>query len=417
MATLLQYADGPSSSSEEDEDFLAVLEEACCISASEGDDDCRSDTENEAQAALRSAVIPGDQLPLAAAIPFGHAALTGAEEDRHRIAKMEEWFATVAARPDGGPEAVAMHGVELRATEECGVGVFVAETGAGLVAGHVALKLGRNCILSHQRALNGCVAYYDIASILEAVRCPPTTTVALFLVARRALDLEVLIPGRAAQDRAALPEVLATAAAVDSAAAAAAPAAAPAAPAPPPPAAPTGLLDAWVATLPGYSRLECAIPSLCRLTLPEGTRSDAVHAVEDKLRRQVAAVLSYVDDELRGRATFAPFFPVEVFSETALTWALGLIYSRGFDCGMGATTMLPLIDMVNHAAEGTHQCNCKRCFDHSGAIVVVTNRAIAPGEELRHTYAPNIRSCGDEQGDDEQLQAELMVKYGVQSTW
>ena len=62
----------------------------------------------------------------------------------------------------------------------------------------------------------------------------------------------------------------------------------------------------------------------------------------------------------------------------------GLIYSRGFDCGMGAMTMLPLIDMVNHATEGTIECNCKRCFDHSGAIVVVTSRAIGPGEELCH---------------------------------
>eukprot|EP01043_Picozoa_sp_COSAG02_P047792 COSAG02_NODE_4619_length_5156_cov_4.440577_1_plen_374_part_00 len=370
-----------------------MLEEACCTCSSE-EDDCNS--ENETHVALLAAVIPGDQLPLPAAIPFGHAApLTRAEEDRHRIVKMEEWLATVAARPDGGPEAVAMHGVELRATEGCGVGVFAAEAGTGLGVGHVALKLGRDCILSHQRALDGCVAYYDIASILEAVRCPPTTAVALFLVARRALDLS---PGRATQHQAALTEVAAhadTATSVGS---------------------PPGLLDRWVATLPGYSRLECAVPSLCTPTQPGGTRPDAVQAVEDKLRRQVAAVLSYVEDEIRGRAAFVPFFPREVFSEAALTWALGLIYSRGFDCGIGATTMLPMIDMVNHAAEGTHECNCRRCFDHSGAVVVMTSRAIAPGEELRHTYAPEAARCrsfGDQMEDDEQLQAELTVKYGV----
>ncbi len=390
------HVDGSNSSSE-GEDFLDVLEEACCTCALQ-DDDCV-----KAQVALLSGEIPSDQLPLPAAIPFGHAApLTRAEEDSHRIAKMEEWLATVATRLDGGSEAVMMHGVELRATEGCGVGVFAAETGAGLGVGHVALKLGRDCILSHQRALNGCVAYYDIASILEAVRCPPTTAVALFLVARRAVDLS---PGRATQHQALLAEA--------GHAGAANPAGG----------APAGLLDPWVATLPGYSRLECAIPSLCVSTHLEDTRPDAVHrapdavqAVEDKLRRQVAAVLSYVEDEIRGRAAFAPFFPREVFSEAALIWALGLIYSRGFDCGMGATTMLPMIDMVNHAAEGTHDCNCKRYFDHSGAIVVVTSRAIAAGEELRHTYAPEVarcRSSGDQMEDDKQLQAELMVKYGV----
>ena len=83
---------------------------------------------------------------------------------------------------------------------------------------------------------------------------------------------------------------------------------------------------------------------------------------------------------------------------------------------MMMTTMLPMIDMVNHAAEGTHECNCRRCFDHSGAVVVMTSRAIAPGEELRHTYAPEAARCrsfGDQMEDDEQLQAELTVKYGV----
>ena len=78
--------------------------------------------------------------------------------------------------------------------------------------------------------------------------------------------------------------------------------------------------------------------------------------------------------------------------------------------------MLPLIDMVNHAAEGTEDCNCTRCFDHSGAIVVITNRAIAAGEELRFTYCPETechKTNGEQQNDEERLQAELWVKYGV----
>lgn len=285
--------DGSSSSSSE-QDFLEVLEEACGTIATDDDDDIVHGTQ-----ARRAAVIPSDQLPPSVAIPFGHAALlTRSEEDHHRITKMQEWLAAVAERPSCDHEVSVMHGVELRATDECGVGVFATE--AGLGPGHVALILGRDCILSHQRALDGCGAYYDIAAILEAINCPPTTAVALFLVARRALDLS---PTQPPHDEAG-----------------------------PASSSHPGVLDKWVATLPGYARLDCPIRSLYTTSTGEGTISDpeqdvnaellAVQSIEDKLRRQVGAVLSYIEDELQGRATFAPFFPTEVFSKTALTWAL-----------------------------------------------------------------------------------------------
>ena len=296
--------DSDRSSSGSECDFLDVLEEACGLSASE------ADTGSGAQG-LVDAVIPADQLPPPAAIPLGHTVpLTAAEENRHRIAKMEGWLAAMAARPECGSEAVAMHGVELRATAECGVGIFAAEKGPGLGPGHTALTLGRDCILSHQRALDGCVAYYDMAAILEAVRCPATTAVALFLVVQRALDLS---PTRPRQDTGSTEQ--------GARGTAASPASHRSRPS-----------DGWVATLPGYSRLDCPIPSLCTPTPRASTGADArqdayteslpVIAAQDNLRRQVGAVLSYVEDELRGRATYAPFFPREVFSEKALTWAL-----------------------------------------------------------------------------------------------
>lgn len=74
--------------------------------------------------------------------------------------------------------------------------------------------------------------------------------------------------------------------------------------------------------------------------------------------------------------------------------------------------------MVNHADEGAIDCNCKRCFDHTGAIIVVTTRAIAAGEELRFSYAspkdqPNLCHSDQRTEDEQLLQADLMVKYGV----
>jgi hypothetical protein len=48
----------------------------------------------------------------------------------------------------------------------------------------------------------------------------------------------------------------------------------------------------------------------------------AVTAAEEQLRKQARAVSAYIDQAFHRRESFAPFFPVEVFSEEALRWAL-----------------------------------------------------------------------------------------------
>ena len=48
--------------------------------------------------------------------------------------------------------------------------------------------------------------------------------------------------------------------------------------------------------------------------------------------------------------------------------------------------MLPILDMLNHAHEGTRECNCEVSFTGSGDAEMRTVRDVKAGEELCFGY-------------------------------
>ena len=143
-----------------------------------------------------------------------------------------------------------------------------------------------------------------------------------------------------------------------------------------------------------------------------------------RIRARVDAVEQYIQDNLRSKASLAPFFPQSVFNSESVRWALANIYSRAFvlgacetslihlprqyvcdlefvSCSGGATLMLPLVDMLNHAQFGSTEHNVVVEYDAGGGLLVRTTRAVSHGEELCVCYS---------QTDSD---AELEAKYGI----
>jgi hypothetical protein len=292
--------------------------------------------------------------------PTTHPPLLGRKQSAvtHRIELSYRWL---AALPRG---SAMLSGVELRDTPDRGLGVFA--TGA-LPPGHLVVRLGRPLVVTQQRAISACQAFYGLGSLMEAVQCPATTSLALFLIAQRALHLL---------------------------------------PAAPTPAA--GSLGAWVATLPGYARLD-AIPALEKGLLSGQEQQPQHHADEETLvasrhlRRQANAVRSWVDASIWQRASLAPYLPRQIFSAEAFDWAMGVIFSRGFQL-RGAHFLLPMIDLLNHASAASGERNCEKEYDAEGAMVVRTTRAVQSGEELCHCYSKTDPP------------AVMFAKYGISAT-
>ena len=49
--------------------------------------------------------------------------------------------------------------------------------------------------------------------------------------------------------------------------------------------------------------------------------------------------------------------------------------------------LLPLVDLLNHAAADSHEANCKKEYNAMGDIIVLTTRRVESGEELCHCYS------------------------------
>lgn len=81
------------------------------------------------------------------------------------------------------------------------------------------------------------------------------------------------------------------------------------------------------------------------------------------------------------------------FSPSRLRWAQAIVCSRGLSVN-GASMLLPVIDMLNHAKDG-----CVLRFNDAGAILVTTTRGYDEGDEVCLCY-------GDKQAP------ELLANYG-----
>eukprot|EP01048_Picozoa_sp_COSAG05_P013119 COSAG05_NODE_1366_length_5062_cov_15.988762_5_plen_399_part_01 len=315
------------STSSDDEDWLDVLADASAV-ADQDVDACAS---AGSTGIAEKPAVSATNFPPAMEAPLQQH---GSDSGARRMALSCAWVAAILPSGDA-----AISGVELRDTPARGLGFFATET---LRAGHSVLRLGRSLVITQQRAIAACEQFYGVGSLMDALSCPATTSLAIYLIVQRA---QHLLPMTQAPD--------------------------------------AGSLGAWVATLPGYARLD-GIPSL---EDPEDeTLVEDVLEATRRLKRQLLSVYDWIDTYIWQRPGLAPYLPREIFSARALRWAMGMILSRGFEL-CGSKILLPLIDWLNHAPVGTHELNCEKQYDATGAIMIRTTRQVERNEELCICYS------------------------------
>lgn len=99
----------------------------------------------------------------------------------------------------------------------------------------------------------------------------------------------------------------------------------------------TAGISHYVASLPGYALLTPPIPALQCNEQPTEMTAEAL-----RIRARVDAVEQYIQDNLRSKASLAPFFPQSVFNSESVRWALANIYSRAFVLGACETSLIHL---------------------------------------------------------------------------
>ena len=163
-------------SSSSDEDFLDLLSEAC--------DEVDQDSSASALSLREPEPEPEPELS-AQQWKLYHTQLEPEsqiteETDAERIAATLSWIDQLSGQP-GGPQA-SFHGVELRSIPGRGAGIIAEKD---LPVGHAAIMLGRALTVSHQRAMEWSKAHNDIGSILDQMKVPVTTCIAIFLICER----------------------------------------------------------------------------------------------------------------------------------------------------------------------------------------------------------------------------------------
>ena len=353
-----------AASSDDEDDFFGLLSEAAA--------ECDGDEAVLPCDAEPPEPEPDELEPVLGDVPPRLEGLEASDEDR--IAATLSWINRLALEPEG-PQA-SFRGAQLQSTARNGVGIVARED---LPVGHVAIVLGRHLTVSHQRAIEWTKSYNDVGSILEQKNVPVTTCVAIFLIAERAAAVNSK-PNEDEQRSTATGDaggnLCSTA------------------------------MSGWVESLPGFATLLSPVTALRNLDLalspPEGgthSRVGEVARADATLVKQADAIEMFIDTELR-RGAMAPFFPKRIFSQQALRWALGNVYSRALRVG-GTMMLMPLIEMANHAARGSAAHNLELLFDDSGAVMARTTKAVGKGQELCLCY----------HGDDTAV--NMFSKYGI----
>ena len=222
--------------------------------------------------------------------------------DDGRAEILRAWMQTHST-PDA-PSAT-MHKTDLRVTHDKGLAVFSSEP---LARGHVALSLAKKLIVCEGHMYGWSTTYSSVGSILDDLRAPMELKLAVFLICARNESCSVTGYVKS------LPSL------------------------------PISSLGGVAVTLGGDP---------ASWGHPEQEWADKVRSAEALLIARANAA-----EALLRTPEVAVQFPEDIFSTEALHWALGNVYSRSFRLG-GAMVMLPLIDSLNHANEGSMRRNCE----------------------------------------------------------
>lgn len=347
-----------SDSDSDSEDWMGVLAEAFgCGEAcdSDGIGSTAHDAAADCRWAAAAEAATSADLPVATAIPLPNN--TDGDGDSARSAVLLRWLSGLpsgAASLDGARVGTGVHGAGLFADRD-------------LPAGHVIARVSEDLILTQLSCERWAAAYHGVGEILAAMtprplgdgtwsaKCSRGTSLAVYLIAERALLL---------REGTSHGVPLATA---------------------------TGGPAGYVASLPGFSTLRTPVPALeqqrQQLTAFASTDDGALlAAAEQRLLGRAQSVEHYVATELQ-RGQLSLRFPAAVFSTQALRWALGCIYSRAFNIKGKSLSMLPVIDMMNHASSVATGLNV--AVDVRGAAMATTIMPVKEGSELRVCYGPD----------------------------